>query len=68
MKLTTIQVTVSRTVQIKQYHPSTISVTLTGNLEEGDKFVESRDKLYKAASSSVTKMMNQEIDKYTENE
>jgi hypothetical protein len=65
IKRKTVSVSVSRTVQITQYHPSTVTVTEEAEIPEGMTHVEVKEVLYKSASASVVKFMNNEIDKWS---
>ncbi len=64
LKRKSVSVTVTRTVQVKQYEPSTISVTETADVPDGMKTSEVKLALYETASASVQKYMRAEIKKY----
>jgi hypothetical protein len=68
MKTKTISVTVSRTVQIQQFHPSVVSMTETAEIESGDDVRKCKIQLYKACSETVETCMNREIKKYQDEE
>lgn len=61
-----VSVTVARTVQITQFHPSTVTVAESAEIPDGMTSEEVKLELYKSATKSVTKFMNQEIKKYEE--
>lgn len=65
-KRKTVSVTVSRTVQVQQFQPSTVTVAESAEVPEGATASEVKLELYKSATASVTKFMNQEIRKYSE--
>lgn len=68
LKRKTVSVTVSRTIQITQFHPSTVEVTETADVPEDASVDEIKAILYKAASKSVVKFINAEIDKWENDE
>jgi hypothetical protein len=61
MKVTTVTVHVQKTVQAAQFEPVVIGVTLTAELEAGDKVSKVKRKLYESASESVHELMPEEI-------
>ena len=63
---TSTSVTVSRTVQTAPYTPSTISITETADVPEDMDVAEVKLALYKSCTASVTKFINNELKKYSE--
>lgn len=63
IKRKTVSVTVSRTVQVVQYQPSTVTVTETADVGDQDP-EEVKLALYESASKSMQKFMRAEIKKY----
>lgn len=57
-----ITVTVSKTVQIKQYEPSVVTVTEVHELDEADNARLVRHAVYSNISKSVRAMINHEIE------
>lgn len=66
MEINSISVSVSKTVQVKQYEPVAVTVSLTASVDKKDNFQECRDALHKKASTAVSKLINAEIEKYQE--
>lgn len=64
MKTKTITITVSRTVQLKQYEPVTITVTETVELSSEDDKLLVRNQTYAAISKSVAKYINHSIGEF----
>ncbi len=56
-----ISVTVTRTVQLQQYHPATVSVTEVADIPEGEDYEAVRTALYKSATKAVTKFLRNEV-------
>lgn len=63
MKLKSIEVTVTKTVQIPKFEPSTISVVLSADTDS-ESVNEDSAKLYKKASVMVNKFIVAEVRKY----
>lgn len=61
MKTKEITVTVTKMVQAAQYEPLTMSVSVTAELEAGDKAEKVKRKLYESASESVHEFMVEEL-------
>jgi hypothetical protein len=61
MKVREISVTVQKTVQAVQFEPVVVAVTMTAELEAGDKASKVRAKLYEAASEGVHEHMQEEL-------
>lgn len=57
-----LTVTVSKTVQIKQYEPSTVTLTEVHELADGDDARLVRREVYSNLSKSVLAMINHEIE------
>ena len=66
IKRTSVSVTVSRTVQVRNYTPSTVTVTETAEVGEGQSAQKVKDALYESASDSMQEYMRKEIKKYRE--
>lgn len=64
-KVKQVTVSVSRTVQITQFHPSTVIVSETIDLDKEDDAKLIRQGAYLRCSKSVEAYMNKEIEKYT---
>lgn len=64
IKRSSVSVTVTRTVQVAQYQPSTVSVTETADVPAGMKASDVKAALYESASASTQKYMRAEIKKY----
>lgn len=67
IKRSQVSVTVSRTVQVRNYTPSTVTVTEIADVGDNDPDIV-KDTLYKSASKSMQKFMRAEIAKYKEEE
>ena len=61
----TVTVTVSRTVQITQYSPVTVTVTEVHEVKEGESTREVRNSAYNAVSASVVKYVQHEVENYS---
>lgn len=61
-----ITITISRTIQVKQYEPLTVTVTETYQCEEDDDLQEVRNAAYKQVADSVAKYLKREYKRYTE--
>ncbi len=64
LKRRSVSVTVTRTVQVVQFQPSTVSVTECADVPEGMSAEEVKAELYESASESMQKFMRGEIKKY----
>lgn len=67
IKRKVVSVTVSRTVQVRNFTPSTVTVTETAEVGDHDPDIV-KDTLYKSASKSMQRFMRAEIAKYKEKE
>jgi hypothetical protein len=61
-----ITVTISRTIQIQQYQPLTISIAETHNCDEDEDPQEVRNTVYKQVAESVSRYLNREYKRYME--
>jgi hypothetical protein len=61
-----LTVTVSRTVQIVQFSPVTVTVTEVHELAEGDDARSVRNEVFNNVSGSVARYIDHEIKRYTE--
>lgn len=61
----TVTVTVSRTVQLQQYCPATVTVTEVHEVKEGESTREVRNAAYNAVSASVVKYIEHEVENYS---
>lgn len=66
MKVTTVSVTVSKTLQLPKFNPSVVTLTYTGELGKDDTAKEAAQKLYKMASNQVAEMIQTEVDRHIE--
>jgi len=64
MKRKTISVTITKTKQVVQFEPLTVTVTEVAELEEGDKASDAKAKLYESVSKSVKQFMEEETTKW----
>jgi hypothetical protein len=64
MKITSVTVTLSRTVRPRQYEAVAVTLTQTAELEEGDKASTVRKELYEATSKNLDTMLNLELDRH----
>jgi hypothetical protein len=64
MKITSVTVTLSRTVRPRQYEAVAATLTQTAEVEEGDKPLEVRKTLYEATSKALDVMLNLELDRH----
>jgi hypothetical protein len=67
-KAKTVTVTISRTVQIRQYEPVTVTVSEVHEVKEGETTREVRNSAYNAVSASVVKYVEHEVDNYLKDE
>lgn len=61
IKRRTVTVSVTRTVQLQQYHPATVSVTEVADIPPGEDYDEIRKELYKSATKAVTRFLKNEV-------
>ncbi len=61
-----LTVSISRTVQIKQYHPVTVSVKEVHELEEGESVRTVRTEVYNQIGSALASYMDHELKRYKE--
>jgi hypothetical protein len=64
MKITSVTVTLSRTVRPRQYEAVAVTLTQTAELEEGDKESTVRKALYEKTSDALEVMLNLELDRH----
>jgi hypothetical protein len=64
MKITSVSVTISRTVRPRQYEAVAVTLTQNAEVEEGDKESEVRRTLYEKTSNALEVMLNREIDNH----
>lgn len=64
IKRTKVSVTVSRTVQVQNYTPSTVTVMEEAEVQDGQKASSVKEALYESATDSVQMFMRAEIKKY----
>lgn len=64
LKRTEVSITVSRTVQVQQFQPSTVSVTETAEIPEEMTASDVKRALYKSASKAVEEFIESERLKY----
>lgn len=66
MKITTVTVTLSRTVRPRPYESVSATFSQTAEVEEGDKVTEVRKILYQKTSDALDVMLNLELDRHNE--
>lgn len=59
-------VTISKTIQLKQYEP--LTVTITRSIDDSNDTVENRKKLYNSVGIQVKKLIDKESKRYAEEE
>lgn len=59
-------VTISKTTQLKQYEPLTVTITRT--IDDSNDTVENRKKLYNSVGIQVKKLIDKESKRYAEEE
>lgn len=59
-------VTISKTIQLKQYEPLTVTITRT--IDDSNDTVENRKKLYNSVGIQVKKLIDKESKRYAEEE
>jgi hypothetical protein len=64
MKISTVSVTISRTVRPRQYEAVAVTLTQSAELEEGDKASMVRKDLYEATSKALDVMLTLELDRH----
>lgn len=64
MKITTVTVTLSRTVRPRQYEAVSASLTQSAELEDGDTAASVRKTLYEKTSDALDVMLNFELDRH----
>lgn len=64
MKITSISITLSRTVRPRQYEAVAASLTQTAEVEEGDNEKTVREQLYRNTSKNLDVMLNLELDRH----
>lgn len=65
IKRTSVSITVSRTLQLAQFHPASVSVTEVAEVGDAD-IAEVKLELYRSATASVDKFLRHEVKKYKE--
>lgn len=66
LRITSVAVTVSRTIQVRQFEPVRVDLTQTAEVAEGDNPSDVRRELYEATSKSLRAMMRFELEKWRE--
>jgi hypothetical protein len=61
-----LTITISRTVQAKQYEPVTVTITERHKLEEGENIANVRLEVYNQIAPSLARYMDKELARYTE--
>ncbi len=61
IKRKAVSVSVSRTVQLRQYHPATVTVSESAEVPPGMDAKDVKLELYKSATASVTKFLKNEV-------
>lgn len=64
MKISSVTVTISRTVRPRQYEAVAVTLTQTAEVEEGDSEKAVRESLYKSTSKNLDVMLNLELDQH----
>ncbi len=64
MKITSISVTLSRTVRPRQYEAVAVTLAHTAEIEEGEKPLDVRKTLYEITSKNLDVMLNLELDRH----
>lgn len=67
-KRKSVTVSVSRTIQLKQYHPVGITITETAEVPPDENYKDIELELYKSATKAVTKFLDNEIREHGEDE
>jgi hypothetical protein len=68
LRITSVSVTLSRTIQVRQFEPVRVDVTQTAEVTEHDNPSEVRRELYEVTSKALRGMMRLELDKWKETE
>jgi hypothetical protein len=64
MKISTVSVTISRTIRPRQYEAVAVTLTQTAEVEEGEKASAVRKSLYEITSDNLDVMLNLELDRH----
>jgi hypothetical protein len=64
MKISTVSVTISRTVRPRQYEAVAVTLTQTAEVEEGEKVSSVRKELYEKTSDALDIMLDMELDRH----
>jgi hypothetical protein len=64
MKITSVTITLSRTVRPRQYEAVSVSLTQTASVEEDETASSVRKQLYEATSNNLEVMLNLELDRH----
>lgn len=64
MKRKIVSVTVTKVVQAAQFEPLTVSITESAEIEEGDKVIKVRNRLYESASEGLHEIMGKELKRW----
>jgi hypothetical protein len=64
LRITQISVTVSKTIQVRNFEPVRVDVTQTAEVLEDDKVSRVRRQLYESTSKAVAAMMREELERW----
>jgi hypothetical protein len=64
MKISTVSITLSRTVRPRQYEAVAATLTQTAEVEEDEKASDVRKSLYEITSKNLDVMLNLELDRH----
>lgn len=64
IKRTKVRVSISRTVQVNRFNPSTVTVEEEADVPDGMTADDVRTELYESVTKTVQKFMRKEIKKY----
>lgn len=64
MKITSVTITLSRTVRPRQYEAVSASLSQIAEVEEGEKASTVRKELYEITSKNLDTMLNLELDRH----
>lgn len=68
LRLTSVSVTLSRTLQVRQFEPIRVDVTQTAQIGNGENASDVRRELYESTSKALRTMMRAEFKKWAEEE
>lgn len=63
-----LTITLSRTVQVRQYEPVTVTITERHKLQEGENIANVRLEVYNQIAPSLARFMDKELARYSEGE